>query len=67
MKHLSIFLLAVCIAGSSFAQQGEEVVVDVNTTDKSNWYASPWVWILGAVIFILLLIAITRSGSRRVD
>ena len=30
----------------------------------SNWYTAPWVWIVGAAIFILLLVALT-SGSRK--
>jgi hypothetical protein len=48
-----------------FAQEkSTQVDVDVNkTTSSSNWYASPWVWIVGAAVFILLLVALT-SGSR---
>lgn len=48
-----------------FAQEkSTQVDVDVSkTTSSSNWYASPWVWIVGAAVFILLLVALT-SGSR---
>lgn len=48
-----------------FAQEKTtQVDVDVNkSTTSSNWYASPWVWIVGAAVFILLLVALT-SGSR---
>ena len=45
--------------------QGESKNVDININTKSNnWYASPWVWVVGAAIFILLLVALTRGGRR---
>lgn len=42
----------------------EKVDIDINTKG-SNWYASPWVWIVGAAVFILLLVALLRGGGRR--
>ena len=48
----------------AFAQDKK---VDVNiSTNKGNdnWYASPWVWIVGGAVFILLLVALTRGGRR---
>ncbi|RYY88680.1 MAG: hypothetical protein EOO15_08240 [Chitinophagaceae bacterium] len=30
----------------------------------SNWYNSPWVWVIGAAVFILLLVALL-GGSRK--
>ena len=47
------------------AQEGETKNINVDVNAKGdNWYASPWVWIVGAAVFILLLVALT-SGSRR--
>ena len=58
---LTIFsVLATVIA---FAQD-KKVEVDIDTKSGGNWYAQPWVWIVGAAVFILLLVALTRSGSR---
>lgn len=56
----------------AFAQDGDGKSLDVNiTTDKGgggdNWYASPLVWVIGAAVFILLLVAILRGGGRRAD
>ena len=50
-----------------FAQEKTtEVDISLNKDNSGgNWYASPWVWIVGAAIFILLLIALTSGGSRR--
>ncbi len=31
---------------------------------ETSWYTSPWVWVAGAAVFILLLIALMRGGSK---
>lgn len=43
---------------------GKDVNINVNTKGSNAWYATPWVWIVGAAIFILLLVALTRGGRR---
>jgi hypothetical protein len=65
MKKAYLTLLTVLTSIILFAQEKTtQVDVDVNkSTSSSNWYASPWVWIVGAAVFILLLVALT-SGSR---
>jgi len=43
-----------------------EVNITADTGDA--WYTSPWVWVIGAAVFILLLVALTSGGrSRRTD
>ncbi len=38
--------------------------VNVNITEKgADWYAQPWVWVVGVALFVLLLIALLRGGS----
>lgn len=50
----------------AFAQEkGMDVNVDINKGGSGGWYANPWVWIVGAAVFILLLVAIVRGGSSR--
>lgn len=52
----------------AFAQDvPEKVDVDISAGDEANWYASPWVWVVGAAVFILLLVALTRGSGRRAD
>jgi hypothetical protein len=48
--------------------------VNVSTTKTSTstsegWYTSPWVWVVGAAVFILLLVALlnNRGGGRARD
>lgn len=64
MKKI-FFSLFCALYGTLVLAQGETKSVDVNINTKgSNWYASPWVWVVGAAVFILLLVALTRSGRR---
>lgn len=37
----------------------------VTTTEQTDFWASPWVWVIGAAVFILLLVALLRGGSSR--
>lgn len=65
MKKAYLTLLTVLTSIILFAQEKSTTVdVDINKGNGGgNWYASPWVWIVGAAVFILLLVALT-SGSR---
>jgi hypothetical protein len=56
MAVVSLFVTALAMAQ-------DKVDVDINAKD-SSWYASPWVWIVGAAVFILLLVALARGGNR---
>ncbi len=66
MKALYVTLLSVLTSVYLFAQEkSAEIDVDINKGEGgANWYASPWVWIVGAAVFILLLVALTSGGSR---
>lgn len=47
------------------AQETKQVDVNISADGGGgNWYASPWVWVVGAAVFILLLVALTRGGRR---
>lgn len=65
MKKAILSILAVLYSSVLLIAQDvpEKVNVDVKT-GNDNWYASPWVWIVGAAVFILLLVALTRGGRR---
>ncbi len=70
-KMLFTFLLLCCLQTITWAQDSSSSssssttsTTDVRTSATGeNWYASPWVWVIGAAVFILLLIALTRGGS----
>jgi hypothetical protein len=69
MKKSYLTLLTVLTSIVLFAQEkSTQVDVDINKGDGGgNWYASPWVWIVGAAVFILLLVALTSGGRDRSD
>lgn len=56
----SIFLTVIAVA-----QDTKSVDININKNSGSNWYSQPWVWIVGAAVFILLLVALLRSNSSR--
>jgi len=65
MKKVYSFFIAAFLSVVALAQEGETKSVDININkDEGNWYASPWVWVVGAAVFILLLVALTRGGRR---
>jgi hypothetical protein len=66
MKKMYLSVATVFLAVlNAIAQETKKVDVDINAGgDGGNWYASPWVWVVGAAVFILLLVALTRGGRR---
>ena len=56
------FLLFNLLSLATFAQE-KGIDVDINVKKDHEWYQQPWVWVVGAAVFILLLAAILRSNS----
>jgi hypothetical protein len=68
MKKIYSTVLAAFLSVMVIAQEGTGTKIDVDINkDSAAWYASPWVWVVGAAVFILLLVALTRGGGRRAD
>ena len=63
VKRPVLAIVSLLMTVVAFAQD-KQVDVNINTKSGGNWYAQPWVWIVGVAVFILLLVALTRSGSR---
>jgi uncharacterized membrane protein len=69
-KHfflLSAVLLSTLVALSQDNDGTKKIDVNINAKGDAAWYASPWVWVVGAAVFILLLVALTRGSGRRAD
>lgn len=64
-KSLFALFMLCFVQVIAFAQD-KKVDVDI-TTDKGggNWYAQPWVWIVGGAVFLLLLVALMRGNSNK--
>jgi hypothetical protein len=69
MSFISKFLMALSaffISAITIAQEKAELDVNVNTdSGGGGFFGSPWVWVVGIAVFILLLVALLRGGSRR--
>lgn len=66
MNRIVLFLVASTTQTLAWAQD-KKLEVDINTKSEDAWYAAPWVWVVGAAVFILLLVALLRGGGRRTD
>ena len=67
MKRAYFTILTMLVSVIVFAQEKTtDINVDINKgSEGGNWYASPWVWVIGAAVFIILLIALTSGGRSR--
>ncbi len=53
--------------GSSSSNSSTTTTTSSSTNMGEGWYAAPWVWIVGAAVFILLLVALLNNRGRRAD
>ena len=81
LSHLKFFiatLVLCCLQFTLLAQDSTSTATSttstksstsVSITENGDWYTQPWVWLVGAAVFILLLIALLRGGgsNRRTD
>ncbi len=74
-KMLVMFLFMSALQTILWAQESESTTtstkkVDVSIENTETWYTSPWIWVVGAAVFILLLVALLsggRSSGRTTD
>lgn len=60
-----VVVVSLLVTGMIGWAQDKQIDVNVNTNKSNNFWGQPWVWVVGAAIFILLLVAILRSGGKR--
>jgi cytochrome bd-type quinol oxidase subunit 2 len=70
-RHQTIIrvVLAAFFSLISFLTIAQETIheeeQEVSKHISHGWYTSPWVWIIGSILFILLLIALIRVSEKR--
>ena len=61
-------LLLMFVQGITWAQDGSSASSSsrtvTTTTTQTTWFSHPWVWVVGGIVAILLLIALLRGGGR---
>jgi len=68
LKMMILTVLFAAIQTVLWAQESTTTTtekVGVTVERSENWYASPWVWVIGAAVFILLLVALLGGGRGR--
>jgi len=60
----TVILSTLSLLALSQEKKSVDVDIDVNKGD-SNWYMQPWVWVVGGAVFILLLVALLKSGGEK--
>ena len=61
LKHSLSFITCFLLSLYTFAQE-KKIDVDIDVNKKnSDWYMQPWVWVVAAAVFILILVALLRG------
>lgn len=67
MKRIYFLVLSAFLSVVAFAQSKTDINVDLNKGSSGGGF--PWLWVVGAIVFIILLVALlggSRSGSDRI-
>jgi hypothetical protein len=63
VKYLAIaaFFLSPIL---TWAQEKKEVDVNLSVDDGGGeWYVQPWAWIVGAAVFIIIIVGLLKGNS----
>lgn len=62
----SIFFTATLISTVQLWAQEKKVDVNIDINKKdADWYMQPWVWVVAAAVFIIILVAILKGGGKK--
>lgn len=53
--------------GGGSASSSSSTTTTSTTSTAEGWYTAPWVWVVGAAVFVLLLVALLNNRGRRAD
>ena len=64
------YLTAIALffySGFLLAQDTTTKEIDVNLSvgEDTVWYGEPWLWIVGAAVFIIIIVALMRGGGNK--
>ena len=65
-RKIAMITFTLIFSLTSLLAQDKKVEIDIGVNKEPVWYQQPWAWILGAAIFILLLVALLRGGKKNV-
>ena len=67
MKKVYFLVLCAFFSAMAIAQEGGTTNVDVNLKSDTGAAGFPWVWVIGGIVFLILLVALLNSGRGGTD
>ena len=65
-KSISLVVLSFLSTAIAFAQdETPSLDVNINTNGGGQFYTQMWFWVVIGLVFILLLVALLRGGSKK--
>lgn len=69
IEKLGILILTIFMSALAFAQETTTPTVDVTTTSTKTtteeWFTNPIYWVIGGLIFIIIIAVIVRGNGRK--
>lgn len=62
MKRIYFLILFAFAGAMAIAQEGGTTNVDVNLKTDGGAAGFPWLWVVGGIVFVLLLVALLSGG-----
>ena len=69
-KTFLAFVIISLVQLPVFAQDNQgsgdgskSTTITTETTSTTTWYTQPWVWIVGAIVLLILVVALVRGNS----
>lgn len=63
LSCLQLVLMAQDSTSTATSTTSTKSTTSVSINESGEWYTQPWVWLVGAAVFILLLVALLRGGG----
>lgn len=67
MKRILMMAVAALFSFAVFAQDGGATNVDVNLGSDGGGAGFPWLWVIGGLVFVILLVALLSGRSGGTD
>lgn len=67
-NRIALVIASFYLSLIAFAQDTKKIDVDIDANpggNSGNFFTQPWVWVVGGLIFILLLVALMRGGGSK--
>lgn len=67
-NRIALIIASFYLSLAGFAQDDTKKVdvnIDANTGGSGNFFTQPWLWVVGGLVFILLLVALMRGSGNK--